>query len=66
MLKFLLKKAWIRFQRELMQSKKNLDPQTLSLFLALAVMTMALVYFLKVVVFSTGEGPKERVEMATK
>jgi hypothetical protein len=49
-----------------MQSKKNLDPQTVSLFLALGMMTLILVLFLRLVVFSTTEGHKDRVEMATK
>lgn len=54
-----------------MQSKKNLDPQTINLFLALIAMTAFLVYFMKVVALSTPEDPQLRaqppaVERATK
>lgn len=45
-----------------MQNKKRLDFQTVSLFFILGVLTLVLVFFLQMVIFS----PHPLVEMATK
>lgn len=45
-----------------MQNKKKLDLQTLSLFFILGALTLILVFFFQMVIFS----PHPLVEMATK